>query len=193
MRKLILLLFFQLLHSEDNQRDSIDNYGRLPEGRPPTLEDIEKLKSDLSVLAQLEKDRDNGLFDTRLDSDDFAADPAVRKRPFCNGFTGCGRIGKRSSLLLQKLQLPNQDPVGTIAKRPFCNGFFGCGNPGKRLVFRNARIVNRNILRGPLKASSQKRFFCNPGAFGCSNQGKRSPYQQWLERLRTKMPGLILE
>ena len=182
-----------MLHRGSDQRDSFGGYGRLSEQESPSLEDIEKIKTDLTVLAKLGKDRDNGVFDTGLDSEDFGAEPAVRKRPFCNGFTGCGRIGKRSSLLLQKLQLPNQDPVEAIAKRPFCNGFFGCGNPGKRLVFRNARIVNRNILSGPLKALNHKRFFCNPGAFGCSNQGKRSPYQQWLEKLRTKMPGLILE
>ena len=100
------MLFFQLLHRGDNQRDSISGYGRLSEQEPPSLEDIEKLKTDLTVLAKLEKDRDNGVFNTRVDSDDFRAEPAVRKRPFCNGFTGCGRIGKRSSLLLQKTSAP---------------------------------------------------------------------------------------
>ena len=185
-------MLFQLLSRGANQPGPLDNYERLSAALPTSIEDVEKLKTDLTVLAKLHKDGDNGVYDTGLDSGSFA-EPAVRKRPFCNGFTGCGRIGKRSSLLLEKLQLPNQDPVKVIAKRPFCNGFFGCGNPGKRLVFRNTRLVNRNIFSGPPKALNQKRFFCNPGAFGCSNQGKRSPYRKWLERLRTKMPGLILD
>lgn len=170
--------------------DSLDEYERLSGEVPPSVDDIETLKSDLTALAKLNNVENNDVYNPRVDSDE-EEDPAVSKRPFCNGFTGCGRIGKRSSLLLEKLQLPNQVPVGVIAKRPFCNGFFGCGNPGKRLVFRNARIVNRNILNGRPRPINQKRFFCNPGAFGCSNQGKRSSYMPWIERLRARIPGLI--
>ena len=167
----------------------LNGYERLPAEVPASIEDLETLNADLSALAKLKHIEDNEVYNAQANSD--GPEPAVSKRPFCNGFTGCGRIGKRSSLLLDKLQQPNQEPVEGIAKRPFCNGFFGCGNPGKRIVFRNARIVNRNILKGRPRPLNDKRFFCNPGAFGCSNQGKRSIRMPWFERLRARIPGLI--
>ena len=171
--------------------EPLRRFERLPAEVQASLDDLETLNADLNALARLKQAEDNDAFTSKANDD--VPDSVVSKRPFCNGFTGCGRIGKRSSLLLDKLQSPNQEPVENIVKRPFCNGFFGCGNPGKRIVFRNTRLLKGNIKERPhsFKQIKQKRFFCNPGAFGCSNEGKRFIGMPLMERLRSQIPGLI--
>ncbi|KAL3863174.1 hypothetical protein ACJMK2_004942 [Sinanodonta woodiana] len=75
------------------------------------------------------------------------------KRPFCNGFHGCGIIkGKRpAGLLLRSIQ-PIPEIQDDRLKRPFCNGFFGCGN-GKRsrklLLNLSPLRPSENDLLGP--------------------------------------------
>ncbi|KAK3606099.1 hypothetical protein CHS0354_006457 [Potamilus streckersoni] len=92
------------------------------------------------------------------------------KRPFCNGFHGCGIIkGKRpAGLLLRGLQ-PIQETPDDRLKRPFCNGFFGCGN-GKRS---RKLLLSLSPLRpSEVSANKPKRLFCNP--YGGCYSGKRS-------------------
>ena len=129
---------------------------------PQTMDELEDLKTSLGVLSRLSNS--DPMF-SRMEPPENGDRQVVSKRPFCNGFFGCGKLGKRSSLLAKL-----QEPV-LVAKRPFCNGFFGCGNPGKRALSLNS---NRNFERNPGTIQSGKRVFCNPGAFGCLNGGKRS-------------------
>lgn len=151
-----------------------------------SAEDINEFERRLAALEKLDEVTEK-LFPDNTPTE--YSDGPVSKRPFCNGFTGCGRLrGKRPvpSLMLDSLRLSNSpqslhetsishSPMRS--KRPFCNGFFGCGNPGKRIVFRNAP----KGYRGSRVPTGEKRFFCNPGAFGCSNRIKRSTL---LQRMR---------
>lgn len=95
----------------------------------------------------------------------------ISKRPFCNGFTGCGRFGKRRLRLIRQ-RFPIKVLSSQVKKRPFCNGFFGCGN-GKRTA---ETELTPDTINDP-----QKKLFCNPMS-GCSNAGKR--YASFLNRLR---------
>lgn len=126
--------------------------------------------------------------DTRLRSNEGVSNigNSVSKRPWCNGFTGCGKLhGKRSlssSAMLEHSQplhaqsLHASSITETKSKRPFCNGFFGCGNPGKRLVFGRLNSNKSN------KATEQR--FCN--SFGCLKGVKRgSITDNWLDQTGT--------
>jgi hypothetical protein len=152
----------------------------------PSIDDLTEFDRRLVALEKIDEVADR-LLDDELQTDEDFADGPVSKRPFCNGFTGCGRLrGKRlSPNLLESFRLSNSSPESVHetpsdpaprTKRPFCNGFFGCGNPGKRLMFRNAPKGYRRNVAG------EKRFFCNPGAFGCGNPNKRNSL---LDRMRT--------
>ena len=153
----------------------------------PSIDELNEFDRRLVALEKLDEVADRLLEDEEREY----ADGSVSKRPFCNGFTGCGRLrGKRlSPNLLDSFRLSNSptesvhetpSESATRSKRPFCNGFFGCGNPGKRLVFRNSP---RNGLKGYRRnVAGEKRFFCNPGAFGCGNPNKRNSL---LDRMRT--------
>lgn len=154
----------------------------------PSMADIDELKARLGAFAGLQDEPNfpGDMLESRENEDE---EGLVSKRPFCNGFTGCGRLtGKRDAPDFLSETLPQvSDTVQArpiLSKRPFCNGFFGCGNPGKRLVFRT------RPLRLPIhyltndRLSESKRIFCPPGAPGCMNPGKRSPYRVWLERMR---------
>lgn len=108
----------------------------------------------------------------------------VRKRPFCNGFTGCGRTGKRtSSAILNALRLSESvhDASSQISsprsKRPFCNGFFGCGNPRKRIIIRHTYHQPGSMVQ-----EADKRALCT--SYGCRNMEQALPLP-WLRSMKT--------
>ena len=151
-----------------------------------SIKDLSTLKDRFRTLDSFD---DMDMFDSPPAMNDESSEiieGGVRKRPFCNGFTGCGRIsGKRTSsnsLLLNSLRLSDSlheaKPASSArSKRPFCNGFYGCGNPGKRIVIRHTyrqpgsmlQIPNRRSACGPLGCRSEDSLFNHP----------------WIQRMRT--------
>ena len=151
-------------------------------------DDFPRSMRDLSVLRNRLKGLGTG--DSFPKAFSSSTNEAVSKRPFCNGFFGCGRVNGKRSVLLNKLHLSrnelhepslfSDDSSSSRSKRPFCNGFFGCGNPGKRIVFRspNGEYTSAELV--------QKRFICNPGTLGCKTPDQRSPEETLLERIRMR-------
>lgn len=145
-----------------------------------SMDDLGTLEDNFDTLENLE---DLEMFDTPRPVPDSAdlIEGGVRKRPFCNGFTGCGRINGKRSSLLNKLRLSNPlhdaSSQTARAKRPFCNGFYGCGNPGKRIVIRHTYQPLRNAA-----ALLKKRSLCK--STSCLNDAGEIT-DAWMQSMRT--------
>lgn len=129
---------------------------------------------------------------------------AVRKRVFCNNFTGCGGKHRERSRRQNLERLGKRLLPLLLVKRPFCNSF-GCYN-GKRATAAapqalplapaepqapslSARLLGAALaasranagLNGPLSSSSGKRQFCN--GFGGCKGGKRTLFAPWYTKM----------
>ncbi|KAL8558879.1 hypothetical protein ACOMHN_054310 [Nucella lapillus] len=124
-------------------------------------------------------------------------DNKIKKRVFCNAFTGCGgrhrQINRRRRLYGKRL-------IPVLVKRPFCTSF-GCFNtqssspakfsrarllrglPGRQRVKerRGRKVGGGDGGGGGAGVGKGKRLFCN-GFWGCRN-AKRSLFSPWMSKM----------